>query len=106
MRFANEHDITDYVIRFRHDDTPNLFTAANTLYRLMCWTNENSDGWPYWQKPARAAQKLVDLCESVDRFYRGDPRATDVSDADLKRALVPVKAFLTRQRVPHQEIIS
>lgn len=101
MMLMNEYDIDNARSRFADDETPNLFTAANTLYRLKEWTNDNSDGWPYWRKPSQAAKRLQELLQAADRF---DPQ--DCTDAQLKAALSPVKAFLTRQGVMHQTIIA
>jgi hypothetical protein len=49
------------------------------------------------RKPARAAAKLMELIErdGTNRFY-GGPRE-DVTVAEYRRALAPVKAFRTRQ---------
>lgn len=92
----NEYEIEEALVRFNRGDTPNLGRGAFVLARLATWTNRNSDGWPYWQKPARAADRLMSLLTGADRF---DP--VDVSEADLKRAVSPIKAFLTRQGVDH-----
>lgn len=93
MLFMNEYDVQDAVIRFATDSsTPNLGTVALALDRLVSWTNSNSDGWAYWPKPCRAAKSLQQLLQSADRY---DPQ--DVTEAEVRRALAPVRAFLTRQ---------
>lgn len=92
MSWMNEYDVEDALYRFTRQDTPNLLTAATLLDRLVRWTNSNSDGWAYWPKPSRAAARLQELLQSADRY---DPR--DVPDAELRKALSPIKAFLTRQ---------
>lgn len=99
--WMNEYDVQDAQDRFNEADTPNLAKAAVLLGRLVDWTNNNSDGWPYWTKPGRAAQKLMDLLQEADRF---DPQ--DITEAELTKALSPVKAFLTRQGVPHEKIFN
>lgn len=101
MMWMNEYEVEDAVLRFGVDGrTPNLGKAARNLMNLMHWTNRNSDGWPYWAKPARAAKQLMTLLQSVDRW---EPQ--DVTEAEVKKALVPVKAFLTRQGVAHEEVL-
>lgn len=100
MRFLNEWDAEDLVIRFGGHHTPNLLAAAETLQSLVYWANRNSDGWAYWPKPARAAAKLIALLDDADRW---NPQ--DVTPAQVKAALTPVKAFLTRQGVEHAEVI-
>lgn len=102
MLFMNEYEIDDAVRRFsRADDTPNLLAGAKTLARLRDWTNRNSDGWPYWSKPCRSAERLQTLLQAADRF---DP--TDCTEAELKRAYVPIKTMLTRTGIvgAHAEV--
>ena len=64
------------------------------------WADANSDGWAYWPKPARAARKLQMLLDGKSCC------SPDVSGAELKAALSPVKAFLTRHGVSHEEVLS
>lgn len=52
----NEYDIDDAVARWRVETHPNLAAAALTLQNLVRVVNRNSDGWPYWQPPSRAAK--------------------------------------------------
>jgi hypothetical protein len=101
----NEHDIEDALRWFDEEDQANLIHAARVLYRLMRWTNSCSDGWCYWPKPSRAAKKLEALIlagREANRRNYGD--LTDVSEADLKRAFTPIKAFLTRNGTEHSEV--
>lgn len=103
MNFANEFDIESWVRKYATRnlwDTPNLARGANTLDRLATWANDNSDGWCYWPKPCRAANKLITLLSEHDGFEPGD-----VTDQELTKALTPIKAFLTRQGVTHSEVI-
>ncbi len=103
--WMNEYEVEDATRRFDDDDTPNLARGARILARLVAWTNRNSDGWPYWQKPHKAASKLQDhLHEATTAYYRGASIA-DLSDTELNVALRPVKAFLTRQGVDHDTIL-
>jgi hypothetical protein len=47
----------------------------------------------------------MDLLQNASvQAYNGTLR--DVSDADLKRALTPIKAFLTRQGAEHAEVLA
>lgn len=88
---------------------PNLIEATETLHNLMRWTNDNSDGWHVWPKPSRAANRLMEAIDGVVRVYRGfnwQSELYDISDADLKAALRPIKAFLTRHGVDHAEVLS
>ncbi len=107
MRFMNDYDIDRALGRYEgNDNTPNRLQAALTLLRLAEWTNSHSDGWAYWPKPARAAAKVMDLLEG-DGTWAGQEalEEIDATDAELKKALAPIKAFLTRQGVEHFEVI-
>jgi hypothetical protein len=107
----NEYDIEEAVRLFDRDDTPNLAYAAESLYRLMVWTNRNSDGFIYWNKPQQAANRLIELITphvQAARFgyYPGTAdRLHDVSKGDVTKALTPVKSFLTRQGVDHTLVV-
>ena len=94
MRFMNEFDITS--AQRRWGNHPVLGPAADTLASLAAATNQNSDGWPYYSKPARAAAKLMELIEGDGtwQFFEG-PRE-DATPAKLRAALKPIKSFRTR----------
>lgn len=95
MRFMNEYDIDDAVRQWaRH---PVLGPAALTIRNLRDWTNRNSDGWVYWQKPSNAAGKLQDLIMDPGTAAFGrDFDREDATPEQLKAALRPIKAFRTR----------
>ena len=101
MTWMNEYDIEDALRYTAIHELPNLRRGAEILSRLKDWTNNNSDGWPYWQKPSNAATKLMGYLEAARRNYDGE----DISERDLRDALSPVKAFLTRQGVDHAKIL-
>lgn len=101
MLFMNEYDVDECLRHFHPSELPNLSKGSQTLANLVRWTNRNSDGWAYWPKPVRAAKSLMLMLNAArDQFYRGyEPK--DVSDAELAKALRPIKAFLTREGVDH-----
>jgi hypothetical protein len=99
MTWMNEYEVAEAVRRF-DEQTPNLREGAQVLDRLVRWTNNNSDGWPYWAKPKRAANSLMGLLNGADRF---DPE--DITARQLAVALRPIKAFLTRQGVDHSKVL-
>ena len=101
MRFMNEYEVLD--ARSRYADHPVLGPATTTLYNLMRWTNENSDGWPYWPKPTRAAAKLMELVDH-GRIRFDNPERTDATVAAYKAALRPVKAFRTRHNTDFEVV--
>lgn len=96
MRFMNAWGIEE--ARSRYFLHPVLGPATATLFNLMEWANQNSDGWAYWPKPARAAKKLMELIERDGTSrWRFDDERTDATQAEYKAALRPIKAFRTRQ---------
>lgn len=92
MRYMNEYEIADATARFA--EHPILGPATRTLSNLVAWTNQNSDGWPYWAKPCRAAQKLQAVITEGDDY---NTEREDVTAAMVTAALRPIKAFRTRQ---------
>lgn len=104
MVWMNEWDIGEAVYFFDTPDTPNLSRGAQVLNSLMNWANRNSDGWPYWQKPSRAAARLMERLEESRRAYWGWHGMEDLTDAELTAAFRPIKSFLTREGVDHKEV--
>lgn len=109
MLFASEHDIHGWQQRFNAaTGYPNLGRLADNLDALREWTNDNSDGWAYWIKPRRSASRIIEtlhVTASNLRDYRKAGDVVDLTDADVKRLLAPVKAFLTRQGVRHEDVL-
>jgi len=97
----NEYDIEDAQRRLTYTETPNLRLLALTLGSLVDWASRNSDGWPYWQAPRKASARVQALVADAVRV----PRPVDVTDAEMRKALTPLKAFLTRQGVSHDAVI-
>jgi hypothetical protein len=94
MRFMNTYDIDNAVRQF--EGHPTLGPATRTLANLCECANDNSDGWAYWPKPARAAAKLMTLIDGDGTWeYRYGDR-NEVTAAQVKAAYAPIKAFRTR----------
>lgn len=96
--WLNEYEIEEMAQRYYQSGSPEMRAATATLENLMHWTNRNSDGWPYWRKPAQAARKLCEMVYHHDmrlRFGRGEHAYA--TPETLKAALKPIKAFRTRQ---------
>jgi hypothetical protein len=99
--WLNEHEVEEMQQRLDAEATPNLAKAAWVLGNLVEWTNRNSDGWPYWQKPSRAAKRLQEMLHERDYAIRfGHDRSgqplSDVTASELTQAFRPIKSFLTR----------
>ena len=69
--WMNEMDVIEQTALWNGEwNHPTLGPATQTLFNLMKMVNSNSDGWPYWKKPANAAE--------------------------IRKAYTPIKAFITR----------
>jgi hypothetical protein len=105
MTWMNDYDLDEAERRYDPGQTPNRAHLTATVSALRDWTNRNSDGWPYWSKPSRAAARAMGLIEATT-WEETERRATeDATDAETKAALSPIKAFLTRQGVAHDTVI-
>ncbi len=107
MKFMNDYDIAQARQRYGRGETPNRLALAIVVDRLAEWTNDHSDGWAYWPKPCRAAAKAIGHIESTAYPEYERRQHEDISDAELRAALSPIKAFLTREKVLplHRELI-
>lgn len=105
MSFMNDYEIDLALCRFSSAPTPNRFRLAETVANLASWADNNSDGWAYWPKPARAASRAIRLIESTTWDNNQVQEAIDATDAETMAALTPIKAFLTRQGVAHEGIV-
>jgi len=97
MRYMNDHDLDEAVSRFTRSTTPNRLALALMVRNLADWTNSNSDGWAYWVKPLRAAQRAMEHIAGGTWAEEEAQEANDITDAAMAAAARPVKAFLTRQ---------
>ena len=96
--FMNEWEIQGEVDRFQGD--PVMEPATLTLQELMHAANQNSDGWCYWPKPARAAKTLMELIQT--EHHRNDyqhPNPAPVTANQIRAAYRPIKAFRSRQHL-------
>lgn len=107
MTWMNEFDVDSAYSHFStyREEFPNGYRAVQALDALVEWTNANSDGWPYWTKPSNASQRLQAWLDGWrNRWIANDN--DDLSEADLKQALRPIKAFLTKQGADWKEVIT
>jgi hypothetical protein len=96
MRFMNDYDIQKALARW--GEHPVVGAAIRQIEILRDYADGNSDGWAYWPKPARAGARLMELVERDGTSkYRFDTVRADATLAELRKALVPVKAFRTRE---------
>ena len=98
MTWMNEWDVEE-AVRLTRTYAPGSGwdEAAVVLQRLMEWTNESSDGWPYWPLPSRASVRLqTRLTEQMNALRRG-LTLTDLDPAEATVLYRPIKSFLTRQ---------
>lgn len=95
MRYMNDYDVAR--ARQRFGAHPILGPATETLVNLVEWTNTHSDGWAYWPKPCRAAARLQELIEGDGSYFYAEALEGNVTVREYRKALVPIKAFRTRQ---------
>lgn len=107
MKHMNDYDLAYARQRFTVSSTPNRLGLVIMIERLAEWADLNSDGWAYWQKPRQAAQRAIGHVESRTSRENDEQERNDISDEEMAAAVRPVKAFLTRQKVPapHRELI-
>lgn len=93
--WMNEYEVNEAAARFEDDSV--LGPATRTLRNLVYVTNTSSDGWAYWPKPGRAAEKLMALIQTASRPTRfGESGSSAVTAAEVKKAYTPIKSFMTR----------
>jgi hypothetical protein len=112
MKWMNRWDIDEAQGRWASGarSHPVLEAAVQTLRNLRDYADANSDGWAYWPKPARAANRLKVLIEAdesalTDNSERRYTPRTDATEAALRKAYAPIKAFCTRQGIDSTTII-
>lgn len=98
----NEYEITEAWHFAGTNNLPNLRRGALILSRLRGWTNQNSDGWAYWAPPSKASARLQTALQEMMRTHYRDVQ--DITEAELRKMLSPIKAFLTRRGVDHAEV--
>jgi len=96
MRFMNDYDLAYARRRFGRGNTPNRLALVLVVDNLREQTNLVSDGWAYWPKPCRAAEKAIRLIESTTNAANDKQEYYDISEAAMLAAVRPIKAFLTR----------
>ena len=85
MMFMNESEIVMMTERYRNH--PVLSDATKFLREYMRQVDLNSDGWPYWSQPVRAAAKLMLLIQHPET----------ATHAQFHKALTPIKSFYSRK---------
>ena len=105
MKFMNEWDIERALRTYDPNRTPNRAQLAHVVANLREWANRNSDGWVYWPKPCQAARTAIGHIESTTNQENDYRLRNDITDAEFKAALRPIKSFLTRHGVAHAEVI-
>jgi hypothetical protein len=91
MRYMNDYDLEQARRRFTGLTMPNRLALVMVVDNLREQTDMVSDGWAYWPKPRRAADKAMALIDSSTFSVR-----EDITDAEMRAAVRPIKSFLTR----------
>lgn len=96
MRYMNDFDLARACQRYTEERTPRRLALTLVVTALAEQTNRVSDGWAYWPKPCRAADKAISLIESTAYPEYERRQREDITEAEFKAALTPIKSFLTR----------
>lgn len=99
MRYMNDYDLDNARSRFTRATCPNRLALVMVVDHLREWANNHSDGWAYWPKPARAADRAMSLIESRTYAENQEQERHDITDEEMLAAVQPIKSFLTRQKV-------
>lgn len=98
MRYMNDYDLAMADQRYRRGETPNRYALVLVVAHLVEETNFVSDGWAYWPKPCRAAERAIREIESTAYPEHERRQHEDITDAELRAAVQPIRSFLTRHR--------
>jgi hypothetical protein len=99
--FLADYEIEDALRIFRIEGLSNMHRGARIIDALRQYADANSDGWHMWQAPRNAAKNLIEMVEMARRDHLRGHFLTDLDDDLLTRMLVPVKRFLTRERIDY-----
>lgn len=99
MLYMNEYDLHMARQRFTHATCPNRLALVMVVDHLKDWCDDWGDGWAYWPAAPRAAKQAMLLIKSTTNAQDRLQETHDISDAEVRRAVAPIKAFLTRQKV-------
>lgn len=97
--FLNQYDV-EQMAGQQHADL-NVRKGVRLILRLMQATNDQSDGWAYWSPPSKSIEKLVQLLQTAGNLMYGTRGS--ISDADLRKAVSPIRAMVTRQRAKQKQ---
>lgn len=95
MMFMNEPEIKG-AAQAQHD-CPNVRKGVWLLLKLMQAVNAQSDGWPYWSAPVKAAEKLMTLLQTAGNLAYGTHGK--IETAALRKAITPIRTMATHQKV-------
>jgi hypothetical protein len=92
--WMNQYEIEEARERFARHAV--LGPAARFLDAFKDEVNAHSNGWAYWQAPAKAAEKLMTLIQSHLHAGMGCYPVPPVPTArEVEKALVPIRGFYT-----------
>jgi hypothetical protein len=96
--WLSEIEVDDMVKRFAND--PVLGPVARYLSDYRDIINRNSDGWHVWSGGSQAGSALMQILQDAkERTWQGYHLREGhgaPTQSDIKKAIVPIKAFFTR----------
>ena len=82
---------------------PVLGPATRFLKSLMESVDSQSDGWPYWSAPSKAAESLMELIQNNTGGWGHPSSGSSVTLADVKKTLTPIKRMVTFENKRQKE---
>jgi hypothetical protein len=73
----------------------NVRQGVKFLKKLMDSVNDQSDGWCYWNPPAKSADQLIRLLKTAGNLNH-DTDGT-ISSSDLRKAIGPIRRMVKVQ---------
>lgn len=101
----NTWDIESALRRFDPSRTPNRAYLARVVDAMQDYANTHSDGWAYWPKPVNACRKAIELIDGGTTPERIRQEEQDATDAEVRAALSPIKAFFTREGERYESVL-
>ena len=94
MLFMNRYEIERACAMYT--DHAVLGAAAATVRNVADWADANSDGWCYWPKPCRAAERVIRMIvrDGTSAYYGG--ARGDATAEEYRTACRALKSFRTR----------
>lgn len=96
--FFNEYEIQE--MAHRAQTNPELAPFGKIALRYVEIVNSNSDGWAYWKAASKSAARFLQSLHKLTMPHHYRYNESMPTTADLRKALSPMKALLTKRGLP------